>query len=83
MITEPDVPTTALTEQTINTGTIMILDDPHFIARQLASYLDILTGSADTLLSTKISLPQVCVLNGFQVYSHHKKQKLTLKCANV
>ncbi len=33
-----------------NTGTTMVLDDPHLIVKQLALLLDILTGSVHTLL---------------------------------
>ncbi len=47
---EPGAPTTVLTEQTINTGTTMIIDNPHLTVRQLVSFLGI----------TKLGLSRVC-----------------------
>ncbi len=53
-------PMTVLTEQSVNTGTTMILHDPHLTARQLALLLGILIGNMHTLLSTKLCLSHAC-----------------------
>ncbi len=57
----PVATTTVLMEKTINTGTIMILDNLHLTVRQFASLLDISIRNAHTLLLTELdTLVSVC-----------------------
>lgn len=56
----PGAPVSALTEETINTGGVMIRTDPHLTIRQLAIMLDISIGSVHTLMHDHLNVSRVC-----------------------
>lgn len=56
----PGASVSALTEETINTGAVMIRTDPHLTIRQLAVLLDISIGSVHTLLHDHLNVSRVC-----------------------
>lgn len=67
----PGAPVSALTEETINTGAVMICTDPHMTIRQHAFMLDILIGSVHTLLHDNV--------NGSNVHACWIPRLLTLQ----
>lgn len=56
----PGAPISALTEETINTGAVIIRTDPRLTIVQLAHILDISVGSVFTLLHKHLNMSRVC-----------------------
>jgi len=76
----PGTPVSALTEEIINTGGVMIRMDPHLTIRQLVTLLDISVGSAHTLLNDNLHMSRVCARWILRLLTPNQKHNRVAVC---